>query len=111
MVLACGNVSLVPFVRLSSDAIKAACNILKQGCTVIDDILAVVKALDQTRLAHLGCSVQTLIDNPHINSAAEAEQTFWQQDQWRSRLYDLPEGCVLVIGYAPSILMAVCAAI
>ena len=111
MVLACGDVSLVPFVRLSVDAIKTARDALKQGCTVVGDIPVVVTALDQTRLAHLGCPVQTLIDNPHINNAAEAEQTFWQQDQWRSRLDDLPEGCVLVIGYAPSILMAVCAAI
>jgi len=111
MVLACGDVSLVPFVRLSRDALKAARDALKQGCTVVSDIPAVVTALDQTRLAHLGCPVQTLIDNPHINSAAEAEETFWQQNQWRSKLYDLPAGCVLVIGYAPSVLMAVCAAI
>ena len=111
MVLACGDVSLVPFVRLSFDALKAARDALKQGCTVVGDIPAVVTALDQTRLAHLGGSVQTLIDNPHINSAAEAEETFWQQDHWRSRLSDLPEGCVLVIGYAPSVLMAVCEAI
>ncbi|MEM7797214.1 MAG: precorrin-8X methylmutase, partial [Cyanobacteria bacterium P01_C01_bin.118] len=109
MVLACGDVSLVPFVRLSFDALKAARDNLKQGCTVVGDIPAVVTALDQTRLAHLGCSVQTLIDNPHINSAAEAEETFWQQD--RSKLNDLPEGCVLLIGYAPSVLMAVCKAI
>ncbi|NEQ55137.1 MAG: MerR family transcriptional regulator, partial [Leptolyngbya sp. SIO3F4] len=111
MVLACGDVSLVHFVRLSFDALKAARETLKQGCTVVGDIPAVVTALDQTRLAHLGCSVQTLIDNPHISSAAEAEETFWQQDQWRSRLHDLPTGCVLVIGYAPSVLMAVCEAI
>lgn len=111
MVLACGDVSLVPFVRLSFDALKAARDNLKQGCTVVGDIPAVVQALDQTRLAHLGCSVQTLINNPHINNAAEAEETFWHQDQWHSKLYDLPEGCVLVIGFAPSVLMAVCAAI
>ncbi|MEM9946210.1 MAG: precorrin-8X methylmutase [Cyanobacteria bacterium P01_D01_bin.36] len=111
MVLACGDVSLVPFVRLSRDALKAARDALKQGCTIMSDIPAVVTALDQTRLAHLGCAVQTLIDNPHINSAAEAEEAFWQQEQWRSRLHDLPVGCVLVIGYAPSVLMAVCAAI
>ncbi|MBX2862631.1 MAG: precorrin-8X methylmutase [Leptolyngbyaceae cyanobacterium MAG.088] len=111
LVLACGDVSLVPFVRLSFDAVKAARDTLKQGCTVVGDIPAVVTAFDQTRLAHLGCSVQTLIDNPHINSAAEAEKMFWQQDQWRSKLYDLPDGCVLVIGYAPSVLIAVCEAI
>ena len=111
MVLACGDVSLASFVRLSADAIKAARDALKQGCTVVGDIPVVVSALDQTRLAHLGCSVQTLIDNPHINSAAEAEQTFWQHNQWRSQLYDLPNGSVLVMGYAPSVLMAVCDAI
>ena len=111
MVLACGDVSLAHFVRLSFDAIKAARHALKQGCTVVGDIPVVVSALDQTRLAHLGCSVQTLIDNPHINSVAEAEQTFWHQDQWREKLYDLPKGCVLVVGYAPSALIAICAAI
>ena len=111
MVLACGDVSLVPFVRLSSDALKAARDALNKGCTVVSDTPAVAAALDQTRLAHLECAVQTLIDNPHIHSAAEAEETFWQQDHWRSRLQDLPVGCVLVIGYAPSVLMAVCEAI
>ncbi|NET09449.1 MAG: MerR family transcriptional regulator, partial [Symploca sp. SIO2B6] len=111
MVLACGDVSLVPFVRVSRDAIKAARDALKQGCTVVGDIPVVATAFDQTRLVHLGCPVQTLIDDPHINSADEAEQTFWQEDQWRSRLHDLPEGCVLVIGYAPSVLTAVCEAI
>ncbi len=111
MVLACGDVSLVPFVRLSSDALKAARDALKQGCTVVGDIPAVAAALDQTRLAHLGCPVQTLIDNPHINSVDEAEATFWQQCQWRQRLQALPTGCVLVIGFAPAVLMAVCEAI
>jgi precorrin-8X/cobalt-precorrin-8 methylmutase len=111
MVLACGDVSLVPFVRLSMDALKAARDALKQGCTVVGDIPAVVTALDQTRLAHLGCPIQTLIDDPHISNVAEAEETFWQQDQWRSRLSDLPEGCILVMGYAPSALMATCNAI
>lgn len=111
MVLASGDVSLASFVRLSIDAIKAARVALKKGCTVVGDIPVVVSALDQTRLAHLGCPVQTLIDNPHVNSAPEAEQTFWQHDQWRSRLYDLPNGCILVMGYAPSALMAVCDAI
>ncbi len=111
MVIACGDVSLAHFVRLSFDAIKAARDALRQGCTVVGDIPVVVSALDQTRLAHLGCAVQTLIDNPHIHNAADAEQTFWHQDQWRSRLYDLPKGCVLVIGFAPSALIAVCEAI
>ncbi len=77
LILACGDVSLVNFVRLGGGAIAAARNALKAGCQVVGDVPAVVAALDQTRLAHLGCPVKTLIANPHITSAAEAEQAFW----------------------------------
>lgn len=111
LVLACGDVSLVPFVRVSPDAIRAARDGLQQGLTVVGDIPAVVAALDRTRMAHLGCSMQTLLDDPHINGVEDAERKFWQQDRWRSRLTSLPTGCILTIGYAPSVLMAACDAI
>ena len=111
LVLACGDVSLVPFVRVSPDAIRAARDGLQQGLTVVGDIPAVVAALDRARLAHLGCSVQALLDDPHVNGVEDAERQFWQQDKWRSRLASLPAGCILAIGYAPSVLMAVCDAI
>lgn len=42
------------------------------------------------------------------NSAVEAEQAFWNNEQWKERLQHLPKGCILVIGYAPSVLMSVC---
>ncbi|ERN42665.1 precorrin isomerase [Rubidibacter lacunae KORDI 51-2] len=111
LVLACGDTSLVSFVRLSPDAIAAARTALKQGNLVIGDIPTVAAAFDRARLAHLGCSVQTLLDDPHITSAGDAEQQFWQQQKWRDRLASLPAGCVLAIGYSPSVLMAVCEAI
>lgn len=111
LVLASGDVSLVSFVRLSSRAIAVARDVLKAGCQVVGDVPAVVAALDQTRLTHLGCSVKSLIDDPHITSAAEAEQEFWQHHQWKQQLQELPVGCVLVVGYAPSVLMSVCEAI
>ncbi|BAY59466.1 cobalt-dependent transcriptional regulator (plasmid) [Leptolyngbya boryana NIES-2135] len=108
LVLACGDVSLVQFVRRSRDAIAAARDALKAGCTIVGDILPVVSALDQTRLAHLNCSVETLIADLHINSAAEAEQAFWNNEHWKDCLQHLPKGCILVVGYAPSVLMSVC---
>ncbi len=111
LVLACGDVSLVPFVRLGPEAIAAARNALTAQCQIIGDVPAVTAALDQTRLAHLGCAVETLIDDSHITSAVEAEQEFWQHSQWQDRLQQLPEGCVMVVGYAPSVLMSACAAI
>lgn len=111
LVLACGDVSLVHFVRLGNSAIAAARNALSSGCQVVGDVPTVVTALDQTRLKHLCCSIATLIDNPHITSAEQAEQVFWHQYQWKHHLEKLDPNCVLVIGYAPSILMAACNAV
>ncbi len=108
LVLACGDVSLVPFVRLSKDAIAAARTALQAGCPVVVDVPAIASALDQTRLAHLGCPIKTLIEDPHITSALEAEQAFWHQQYCQERLHHLPEQSICVVGYAPSVLMALC---
>lgn len=111
LVLACGDVSLVDFVRLGGSAIAAARNALTVGCQIVGDVPVVVSAFDRTRLTHLGCPVETLIDDPHITSVAEAEQAFWYQCQWKQQLLQLPSNCVLVVGYAPSVLMSACEAI
>jgi precorrin-8X/cobalt-precorrin-8 methylmutase len=111
LVLACGDCSLLPFVKLSETAIKSAREALKNRCQIVADVPPVFAALDGTRLAHLGTSITTLIDNPHINAAAEAEQEFWHQREWFEKLLQLEKGCILVVGYAPSVLMAVCEAI
>ncbi len=108
LVLACGDVSLVQFVRQSKDAIAAARDALKMGCQIVGDVIPVVAAFDRTRLAHLNCSVATLIADLHITSAADAEQAFWNDEQWQEQLQQLPVGCILVIGYAPSVLMSAC---
>jgi precorrin-8X/cobalt-precorrin-8 methylmutase len=111
LVLACGDVSLVSFVRLSQDAIAASREALKTGCQIIVDVAAVTSAIDQPRLRHLGCEITTLINDPHITSADEAETAFWQQHQWQNRLQTCQPGCILVIGYAPSVLLTLCQAI
>lgn len=111
LVLACGDVSLVPLIRLSRDAIAASRTTLKAGCTIMADVPTVAQALDQPRLRHLGCQVTTLMDDPHITSASEAEQAFWQQQSWQDRLQTCVPDSILVIGYAPSVLFAICKAI
>lgn len=111
LVLACGDVSLVHFVRVGKDAIAAARNSLKASCQVVADVPPVLAALDKTRLAHLRCPVEVLINNPHITTAAEAEQEFWHHHQWQERFGQLSDGCILVVGYAPSVLMSACAAV
>lgn len=111
LVLACGDVSLVHFVRLSQGAIAIARRILVAECRMIGDVPAVTSAFDHTRLAHLKCPVETLIDDPHITSATEAEQAFWHQQAWAEKLRQVSAPSVFVIGYAPSVLMSVCEAI
>ena len=111
LVLSSGDVGLAAFVRFSRDAIKAARAALTAGCTVIGDVPAVVASLDQARLVHLGCGWQTLIDDPHLDSAADAEQRFWEDDHWPQRFEAWGEGSIWVVGYAPSVLMRLCDAI
>ncbi|MBE9178038.1 precorrin-8X methylmutase [Oculatella sp. LEGE 06141] len=104
LVLACGDVGLIPLVQISQSAIAAARAALKAGCPVVVDVPAIAAALDQTRLAHLGCTVTTLIDNPHITTALEAEQAFWQRQPGLPMI----DGAILVVGYAPSVLLSIC---
>ncbi len=111
LVLACGDVSLASFVKLHSLAIANGRQALKSKCQIVADIPPVTAALDQARLVHLKCPVETLIDNPHIIAAPEAEIAFWQERKWRDKLRQLEKGCVLVVGYAPSVLLAICEAV
>lgn len=111
LVLACGDVSLTSFVRLSHLAIASSREVLKSGCQVVVDVLTISAAVDQTRLVHLGCTVETLIDDPHVTNATDAELAFWEHKEWQDKLQQVPQNCVLVIGYAPSVLLFACDAI
>lgn len=111
LVLTCGDVSLVSFIKLSPGAIAASRKALSSSCQIVVDTQTVAAALDQTRLLHLGCHIETLIDNPHITTATEAEVAFWEHREWREELQQVSKGCVLVVGYAPSVLVEVCEAI
>jgi precorrin-8X/cobalt-precorrin-8 methylmutase len=111
LVLACGDVSVAAFVRLSKDAIKAGREHLSGGCTVVGDVSPVAETLDKTRLAHLGCEWTTLIEDPHICNAAEAEATFWQESNWQQQLAESIDGNIWVVGYAPSVLVKICEAV
>ena len=106
LVLASGDVSLVDFIRLSQSAIASSRNALKNNCEIVVDIPPVSAALDHTRTAHLGTKVNILINDPHVYTASEAENQFWQHQEWREGLKKLTPGCILIIGYAPSVLIS-----
>jgi precorrin-8X/cobalt-precorrin-8 methylmutase len=111
LVLACGDVGLIPFVQVGKGAIAASRDRLSTGCSILIDVPTVSAAIDQVRLAHLQCSMQTLIDDPHITSVTEAEEAFWRRQDWKERLLQIPAGGIFVVGYAPSVLLAICEAI
>jgi len=108
LVLACGDVSLVNFVRFSDSAIAAVRDALKSGCPIIADVVMIAAAFDRTRLAHLNCPVETLITDPHIMAVHEAEQAFWDDGLVQERLARISAGSILAIGYAPSVLLTAC---
>jgi precorrin-8X/cobalt-precorrin-8 methylmutase len=111
LVLACGDVSLAGFIRLGNNALVTSREALKSECEIVADISSVAAAFDNTRLTHLNCRITTLIDNPHITTAIEAEQAFWQQRQWREQISQISPNSILVVGYAPSVLLSICEAI
>jgi len=108
LVLACGDVSLAAFIRFSPDLIKVARETLSTGGTIMTDVPAVLNSLDHTRLAHLGCQSFSLMNDSHLNTAADAEEAFWQDHNWQQRLAEQIEGQIWVIGYAPSVLLKLC---
>ena len=110
LALASGDITIVHFARVGKGAIAAARDALKSGCQIVADVPAIAAAFDATRLAHLGCTLKVLIDNPHIASAAEAEREFPSRSPL-AKLSQLAPGCIVVVGYAPSVLMSVCSAI
>ena len=61
-------------------------NALKNNCEIVVDIPPVSAALDHTRAAHLGTKVNILINDPHVYTASEAENQFWQHQEWREGL-------------------------
>lgn len=108
LVLASGDVSIIPFLQIGPGAIAAARHHLQTGCSVIVDTPMVAAALDQARLAHLGCEVYPLLNDPHITTVSEAEKAYWQSHQWKADLLAQLQGAIVVIGYAPSVLIDLC---
>ncbi|NJK64059.1 MAG: MerR family transcriptional regulator [Synechococcaceae cyanobacterium SM2_3_1] len=108
LVLACGDVSIVPMMQISLGVIATARHHLSLGCDIITDTQMVAAALDQARLSHLGCKIRAIINDPHIASVQDAEQNFWQDPQRKAKLMQLADGAIVVIGYAPSILLNLC---
>ncbi|MBF2064104.1 MAG: precorrin-8X methylmutase [Calothrix sp. C42_A2020_038] len=108
LVLASGDVSIVDFVRWSNSAIFTGRKALQNNCQIIVDVPPVCAGIDQTRSAHLGINVNTLIDDPHISNFTDIEQEFFLSSKWQEKLKQVNPGCILVIGYAPSVLISIC---
>ncbi len=108
LTLASGDTSLGYFLRFGPGAVAAAKTALETGAPIVTDIGLVQAALDHPRLDHLGCRRSVLIEDTHIINALEAEQAFWRQQRWQENLQSLEPGAIVVVGYAPSVLLQVC---
>ena len=108
LVIASGDVSLVEFVRWSQNAIASSRSAIQNKCDIIVDVSAVYAGIDQARAAHLGAKITTLIDDPHITSFTEVEQEYCSSIKWQEKLQQATPGCILIVGYAPSVLISIC---
>ncbi len=108
LVLASGDVSIIPFLQIGPGAIAAARHHLQIRCSIVVDTSMVAAALDQARLAHLGCKISPLLNDPHVFTVSDAENAYWQSPQWKQDLLTQAHKAIVVIGYAPSVLIDLC---
>lgn len=105
MIYACGDPSIAPFIRVHPAAVAASVQALSAGKSVVTDIRMVEAGLDRGRIGRLGCHVRCLIDDPGVAEQARAAGLPRAVVAMRA-LRPVLEGAVVVIGNAPSALLA-----
>ena len=106
IIYAAGDVALASAIRLHPDAVSRGVEALQGGCPLVVDVRMVEAALDRSRLARLGCTMHCAIDAPEVLAASADERVPRAVVAMRS-LVNWMDGAVVVIGNAPTALLAV----
>lgn len=105
MVYAAGDPSLASLIRIQPSAVAAGVEALRAGRLVVVDVRMVAVALDQHRLEHCGSELACAIDAPGAAVAARRSGLPRALEGIRL-LHDRLDGSVVVIGNAPTALLA-----
>lgn len=110
MLYAAGDPALAASIRIQAGAVEAGLRALRSGCSLVADVRMVAAAIERERLARTGVRVVCAIDHPlaaelarrdGITRAAAAMQL----------LGPALDGAVVVVGNAPTALLALLDAI
>jgi precorrin-8X/cobalt-precorrin-8 methylmutase len=106
IVYATGDPTIAPAVRVHPRAVEAGTAALRAGRPIVVDVKMVRAGIDRRRAGPLGCRVRCAIDDPLVAARAEAEGVPRAVAAMR-RLASEMDGAVVVIGNAPTALLAV----
>ena len=102
---AVGDVSVLPSVVCASGAVRAGVEALRRGAAIITDVRMVLTGIDRPRVKQLGLSPRAAIDEPGVPAAAR-ERGITRSAQGILSLADSLEDAIVVIGNAPTALLA-----
>jgi len=102
MIHACGMVDIAPDIRISEGAAEAGVRALETGCPICVDAEMVGAGIIRQRLRRHNPVICTLNDPAVVDMAADLTTTRSAAavELWRDQL----EGCIVVIGNAPTAL-------
>ncbi len=103
---ATGDPTITPAVRVHPRAVAAGTDALRAGRPIVVDVKMVRAGIDRRYAGPLGCRVRCAIDDPLVAARAEAEGVPRAVAAMR-RLAPEMDGAVVVIGNAPTALLAV----
>jgi precorrin-8X/cobalt-precorrin-8 methylmutase len=103
---ATGDPAIAEAVRVHPRAVEAGVAALRAGRPIVVDVKMARAGIDRRRAGPLGCRVRCAIDDPLVAARAEAEGVPRAVAAMR-RLAPEMDGAVVVIGNAPTALLAV----
>lgn len=105
MIHAVGDPGIASEIRIPDGAAAAGVASLQRGCRIFTDVRMISVGINGSMMAKLGNTVTCMMDNPRVPEMAKAEQT--TRAIAAIRLYaDEMDGAVVVIGNAPTALLA-----
>jgi precorrin-8X/cobalt-precorrin-8 methylmutase len=105
MLYACGDPELASQIKIHPRAVDAGLDALRLGCTVVVDVRMVATAIERGRLNGSGCDVLCGLEQPDAGPLSVAWRTT-RSAAGLLQLADRLEGAVVVIGNAPTALLA-----
>lgn len=105
IVYAAGDPDLAPFVHVHPDAVAAGASALRLGRPIVTDVKMVRAGIDRRLASRLGCRMLCAIDDAEVITRSDVSRLPRAVEAMRLLARDM-EGAVVVIGNAPTALLA-----